>query len=90
MSLYNEDEDGEFVSHRKVQFSRQIEILMKSFTGRIQGAHTLGALLTIRHDIERSPIKPNLPAKEEMRRLANRHAIEIGFKPAREGEKWWN
>lgn len=90
MSLYSEDDDAEFISHRPVKFDKHVEILLKSFSGRIQAAHTLTALQTVRRDIERSPLTNNFPARDVLRSLANKQAKDIGWKQAHEGERWWS
>ena len=57
---------------------------MKSYTQRFQVAHTLQALLAIRHDIEHGALANIAGAKEQLRRFANQRSREMGYK----GE-WW-
>ena len=90
MSLYSEEEDAEFTSHRPVQLSKSVTIQLKMLIDRLQGAHTLQALLAVRHDIEHSAVAQNPTAKEQLRTLANQRAANAGYKPQHEGERWWS
>ena len=80
-----ENEPNEWESNQTVKFARHIEVQMKSFKQRIQMAHTLQALATIRRDIEQGALANNAQAKEQLKRTMNQHAREIGYK---EGQ-WW-
>ena len=77
---------NEFLSSRPQGFSKNLTILIKNYKGRLQLAHTLGALAAVKQDIERSNVQQNFSAKEELRAIANARAKEIGFKEPRE---WW-
>ena len=81
-----DNEPNEWESNKTVKFARHIEVQMKSFRQRIQMAHTLQALATIKHDVEQGALANNAPAKEELKRTMNSHAREIGFKDG----GWWN
>jgi hypothetical protein len=81
-----DSEPSEWESNQTVKFPRHIEVQMKAFRGRIQLSHTVQALLAIRHDIERGSLANNAPAKDELKRLSNQKAREIGFKDG----QWWN
>lgn len=78
---------NEFLSSRPQNLPPALLAIFKNFKGRIQLARTLSALLAVRHDIERSNLQQNFPAKEELRTLANTKAKELGFK---EKHDWWN
>ena len=77
---------NEFLSSRPQNFSKNLVVLMKNYTGRLQLARTLSALIAVRHDIERSNMQQNFSAKEQLRAVANGRARELGFK---EGRDWW-
>ena len=78
---------NEFLSSRPQAYSKNMQILVKNYKGRLQLAHTLGALTAVKQDIGRSNVQQNFSAKEELRTIANARAKEIGFKEPRE---WWS
>jgi len=80
-----DSEPNEWESNQTVKFARHIEVQMKAYSGRIQLAHTLQALLAVKRDIEQGSLANNAQAKDQLKRAANQKAREIGFK---EGQ-WW-
>ena len=80
----------EFLSMRQEKYPKALEIIMKNFKGRLRLARTLGALQTVRRDIEQSGAQQNFSAKEALRVVANERARELGFKGKGEGGNWWN
>lgn len=83
------NEPNEWESNQTVKFARHIEVQVKSYTNRIQLAHTLQALAAVKNDIERGALAANAQAKNVLKNLSNGRARELGFKP-QGGVHWWN
>ncbi len=78
---------NEFLSSRPQNLPKNMVMLIKNFEGRLRLARTLGALQTVKRDIEHSAVQQNFPSKEQLRAVANGRARELGHK---EGRDWWS
>ena len=85
----HEAEGDEYESHRPPNFSKGLAMHIKSFTGRLELAPTLNALIVVKNDIARSDMQANAQALQILKRVANTRAKELGFKTKHEDEKWW-
>ena len=83
------DSPSEYDSNLPLKLSRMDSVHMKDFSGKLGLARTLQALDAIKRDIQRSNLQQNMQAKEVLRQVANKRAVEVGFK-GKGHEQWWN
>lgn len=79
------NEPSEFESVRQVKFTGVIAAEVKQFTQRIRAEHGLAGLEHLINDVKHSALVNNIPAKEQIRRLLNQRAEDLGYKG-----KLWN